>query len=496
MLIRRVRFAGSPEVHDVRIEGGVIVAIDPAEVAGVSAGSTGAGDDIALVEGDGGVLVPGLHDGHVHLTQWAIARRRVDLSATTSAADVVAVMTAAQAARPAEERAELLSGFGFRDALWSEIPAAAHWDAALPGVPVAAISQDLHSIWLSPSALDLVGFAGHPTGLLKEDDCFRAVASLPQPSQRTLDGWALEALHAAAARGVTRIRDFEFVDTHHEWTRRAALAPEGLPVRVEAAIFRPLLEDALAAGQRTGDPLPGTDGLVTVGPCKVLIDGSLNSRTALCHDAYPGTTDHGMLTQDVAELTATIRIAAAQGISFAVHAIGDRANTLALDCFQQAGVGGRIEHAQLVEPADRGRFAALGVTAGVQPAHAVEDRDVADVQWAGRTADAFAYRALVDAGAVLELGSDAPVSALDPWRAISAAVTRTDAGRPAWHGEQALTAAQALAASTGGRLRPEVGDVGDVVLVTHDPLAIDPAGLASMQVVLTCVGGRITHRAS
>lgn len=118
------------------------------------------------------------------------------------------------------------------------------------------------------------------------------------------------------------------------------------------------------------------------------------------------------------------------------------------------------------------------------------------MQWAGRTADAFAYRALVDAGAVLELGSDAPVSALDPWRAISAAVTRTDVGRPAWHGEQALTAAQALAASTGGRLRPEVGDVGDVVLVTHDPLAIDPAGLASMQVVLTCVGGRITHRAS
>lgn len=496
MLISRVRFAGSPELHDVLIEDGVVAEITPTGASTAAAQNSAAARGVEeTIDADGAVLLPGLRDGHVHLTQWAIARRRVDVSAATSAAAVVDIMAAAQAARDASERSELLTGFGFRDALWDEVPAAAHWEAALPGVPVAVVSQDLHTIWLSPSALERVGRTGHPTGLLKEDDCFRAVAALPQPSAQLLDAWALEALAAAAARGVTRVLDFEFADTHLDWTRRAALAPDGLPVRVEAAIFRPLLDAALAAGRRTGDPLPGTDGLVTVGPCKVLIDGSLNSRTALCHDPYPGTTDHGLLTQDIEELSTTIRIAAAQGISFAVHAIGDRANTLALDSFQRAGVGGRIEHAQLVDAGDLHRFAALGVSASVQPAHAVEDRDVADLQWAGRTAGAFAYRALLDAGAVLELGSDAPVSALDPWRAIGTAVTRTDPGRVAWHGEQALTPAEAIEASTAGRLRPEVGDVGDVILVAEDPLTLEPAQLETMPVLLTCLGGRITHRA-
>lgn len=491
MLISKIRLAGADGVFDVRIEGGVIAAIEPNEAA---ASRQPGGDSDDDIDGAGAVLLPGLRDGHVHLTQWAVARRRVDVSGAGSAAEVVEVMVAAQHGRPVADRSQLLSGFGFRDGLWNQAPTAGMLDAALPGVPVAVISQDLHSLWLSGAALALAGLSDHPTGLLKEEDCFQTLAALPQPTTEQLDTWALQALTAAAARGVTRILDFEFTDTLQVWTRRASLMPGGLPVRVEAAIFRPLLEDALRAGRRTGDELEGTAGLVTVGPCKVLIDGSLNSRTALCHDPYPGTTDYGVLTQDVEELTASIRIAAAQGISFAVHAIGDRANTLALDCFQHAGAGGRIEHAQLVEPRDRPRFAELGISASVQPTHAVEDRDVADVHWAGRTGDSFAYRSLLDAGTVLELGSDAPVAALDPWRTIASAVNRTDPGREAWHAEQALTPEQALAASTGGRRRPLVGDPADLVLVADDPLTMDTRLLATMDVLMTWVGGRVTHR--
>jgi predicted amidohydrolase YtcJ len=190
-----------------------------------------------------------------------------------------------------------------------------------------------------------------------------------------------------------------------------------------------------------------------------------------------------------------MRTAAQQGLSFAVHAIGDLANTLALDCFQAAGVGGRIEHAQLVSERDLPRFAELGVIAGVQPSHAVEDRDVADLQWNSRTDRAYPYASLLAAGATLEFGSDAPVSRLDPWNAIAAAVTRTSGGRPPWHGEQAIGVADAISASTGGRLTPSVGDRADLVLLAQDPTEVAAEDLAQMNVLATIVDGRISHRA-
>ena len=130
----------------------------------------------------------------------------------------------------------------------------------------------------------------------------------------------------------------------------------------------------------------------------------------------------------------------------------------------------------------------------MQPSHAVEDRDVADTHWADRLDRAFPYRALAAAGATLEMGSDAPVARLDPWHTIRSAVTRTDDDRPAWHPEQSLTLAEALAASTGGLLHPAVGDPADLILVDRDPADLDPAGLDDIQVLATLVAGRITHR--
>ena len=146
-----------------------------------------------------------------------------------------------------------------------------------------------------------------------------------------------------------------------------------------------------------------------------------------------------------------LRRATAAGLDCAVHAIGDRANTLALDAFAATGARGRVEHAQLLGPADLARFAELGLVASVQPEHAVDDRDVADRYWAGRTHRAFAYRSLLDAGAELVLGSDAPVAPLDPWITLAAAVHRSADGRPSWHPEQEIPLDVALAASAGRR---------------------------------------------
>lgn len=487
LLLRGVRAGLGGPPRDVRLAGGLVAAIEP---PGADA------DGAEVVDGRGGTLLPGLRDRHVHLTQWAVALQRFDLSAATSAAGAVAMTVRAARGRTGPG-APVLHGYGFRDGLWRDAPHKDLLEAALPGRAVALVSNDLHCVWLSPAALSLIG-VDHPTGILREAQSFDALARLPEFSDDVVDGFALDATARAARRGVTEILDFEFCDTVATWRRRHAVSGD-LPVRVVAAVWRPLLDAAIDAAWRSGDPVAGTGGLVRVGPCKALMDGSLNTRTALCHDAYPGVADsadaHGLLTVDPDELTRSIRRADRAGISFAVHAIGDRANTLALDCFAAAGCGGRIEHAQLVTDADLRRFARLGVIAGVQPGHAAEDRDVDDRLWAGAAARAFPYAGLLAAGATLELGSDAPVSRLDPWHAIASAVTRTDDARPSWHPEQALTLPQALAASTGGRTAPVVGMAADLVLTGVDPATVAPDGLRDIDVLATLLGGRFTHRA-
>lgn len=268
-------------------------------------------------------------------------------------------------------------------------------------------------------------------------------------------------------------------------------------MRVQAAVYPRHLDAAIERGFSTGDVLPGAGGLVQVGPLKLFTDGSLNTRTALCCDPYPGLEGtkeaYGIEETPYDELVRLMRRAVAHGIEPAVHAIGDRANTLALDAFATVGRPGRIEHAQLLTAADVPRFAELGVTAGVQPAHATDDRDVADRHWAGRTGRAFAYADLLASGARLEFGSDAPVSPLDPWLGIAAAVNRTHDERPAWHPEQRIPVRAALAASARGRSQLRVGDAADLVVVDVDPLEADARTLREMPVHATLLGGRWTH---
>jgi predicted amidohydrolase YtcJ len=428
----------------------------------------------------------------VHAAQWASVRHRLDLSGADSARAAADAVRRHAAGLPG---GEVLIGYGFRDGLWPDAPRKSLLDAVCPGRPVALVSADLHAAWLNSAGLALVGRAGHETGVLREGECFGAVAALPEVPADVLDGWVAEACRAAAARGVTGVIDFHFADNIADWSRRAAAGP--LAVRVDAAVYPAHLDKAVRQGLRTGDVLPGTGGLVRVGPLKLFTDGSLNTRTALCRDPYPGLEGtaeaYGIQETPYEELVRLMRRAWAHGIEPAVHAIGDRANSLALDAFAETGCRGRIEHAQLLTPEDVPRFAALGVTAGVQPAHTVDDRDVADRHWSGRTGRAFAYADLLASGARLEFGSDAPVAPLDPWLGIAAAVGRTADERPPWHPEQRLPVRAALAASARGRLSVEAGHPADLVILDADPMNADLATLRRMPVHATLLAGRFTH---
>jgi predicted amidohydrolase YtcJ len=234
-----------------------------------------------------------------------------------------------------------------------------------------------------------------------------------------------------------------------------------------------------------------------VGPLKVLVDGSLNTRTAYCLDPYPepdahGTPAHGLECVPVPELRRLLGTARDNGIGAAVHAIGDRANRDVLDVFEELGTGGSIEHAQFVAADDFARFGRLGIVAGIQPEHAMDDRDAADRHWAGRTDRAFAYRSLLDGGARLRLGSDAPVAAFDPWVTLAAAVTRARDGRPPWHPEQRIPVDVALAGSVGSAVA--VGQPADLVIVERDPLVASGEELREMPVAGTLLAGRWTWR--
>lgn len=468
-------------VVNIVVQGGIITSVTPLGASPVAV------DSADMIDVDGRWVLPGLWDHHVHFSQQALAMRRIDVSAATSAAEAAHIMSA-QATRIRLQSGQPLMGHGFRDALWPDTPTAEMLDAALPGVPAVLISGDLHCVWLNTAALALFGHAGHPTGVLREDPCFEVVARLQNIPDAVLDEWVADAASDASTRGVVGAVDMEMGPNIEAWQRRVGSGFSA--IRIHAGIYTSHLDQAISAGLRTGKPLSGS-ALVSVGPFKILTDGSLNTRTAYCVEEYHDTHEHGLLTVSTEDLVPLMAKASAAGIEPAVHAIGDEANRLALDAFERVGCRGRIEHAQLLRLEDIPRFAALGVAASVQPEHAMDDRDIAELFWAGRTGRAFVLRSLLDSGAELLLGSDAPVSPLDPWVTISAAVSRSRDGREPWHPEQSITVAAALAAST--RSTVAVGQPADLIAVDCDPFTASGDDLRTMPVALTLVAGVVTH---
>lgn len=492
-LIRGARLRPGAAPVDIRLREG--------RIAEIGEHLTTAGAEVH--DAGGALALPGLWDAHVHFGQWAAMSRRVDVADTASPEEVTARVARHLAAeRPAP--GTVVQGFGWRVAGWDRLPSTAELDAVAGDRPVILISGDCHAGWLSSAAYRALGLPVHE-GHLDEDEWFpiyQRLADLPEDPavvRASLDS----AMRAAAAKGVVGIADMEFEAGRLEWPQRTA---DGLVLlRVRPATYPEGLEETIAAGVRTGDVLDGT-GLVTMGPLKVITDGSLNTRTAWCCEPFVTDDDlgdpHGKSTVGPEELTELLRRAHAHGLDGAVHAIGDQALLDALDAYAASGARGTIEHAQLVRMEALQRFADLGLVASVQPAHLLDDRDSTEALWPDRLERCFALRSMTQAGIPLRLGSDAPVSPLDPWLAMSAAVHRSADEREPWAPEQALTPREALDASTDGVTEIAVGGPADIVLVDEDPCPAGLSGTAEQaarlrqtRVLATFVGGRMTHSA-
>jgi predicted amidohydrolase YtcJ len=455
-----------------------------------------------VVDLRGRVVVPGLNDAHVHFPTWALAQQELSLEGCTSLAEAL------DRVRSVERREDRpILAFGWRSSEWSEQPTCARLDEVTGSTPAALLAKDYHSLWLNSAALALADGdleieggvverdeAGEPTGILREQAAWRFRERYLTVSDETYVDAMRRGLKLAASRGVTAVHDKDgWLRALRLWQQLEAMG--ALTLRVWQSVPADQVGALRALGIRSGLG----SGLLRIGYLKVFMDGTLGSQTAWMLDGS------GVRITSGDELAAIVRSGAEAGFSVAVHAIGDRANREALDGFEVThelwrplGLRPRIEHAQLLAPGDVDRFAALGVAASVQFSHAPSDRDLADRFWAGKTDGAYAYRSLVESGAVVANGSDAPIEELDPLAGVRAGVRRTIDARDAWHPEQALTVQQAFEATTlapawlageerrRGKLLP--GYAADLVVLDRDPWEDLDA-----QVVATMVAGRWVH---
>ncbi len=460
--------------------------------------------DARRIDLDGACVLPGLNDSHVHFPTWSLAQRQVRLEDARSRAEALDRVALGLAGVPPEG---WLRGYGWREGDWAEAPDRAALDSVAGGTPVALWSKDYHSLWLNGAALsratetlDTPGGVverdgdGEPTGVLRETAAWSFRDRYLLPTQDEMVEACRQGLALAATRGVTAVHDKDGWMGAFEAFQRLRENGE-LTLRVWQSLPADRLPQLRELGLRSGF---GNEWL-RLGYLKVFMDGTLGSATARLLDGS------GVEITSSERLAEIVREAAAAGWPVGVHAIGDAANRAALDAFEATagawrplGLRQRIEHAQLLDGADLGRFGALGVTASVQFVHAPSDRDLADRLWEGRPG-AYAYRSLLDAGARLANGSDAPIEELDPLQGLVAGVLRTLDQRPPWRAEQALSVDEALRSiclepvwlahdeNRRGTLVP--GKLADLVVLDRDPYACSREELGGISVLATMVGG-------
>jgi predicted amidohydrolase YtcJ len=486
------------------------------------------------------VAIPGLTDAHLHLAQAARALTQVDLTtAATLEAGLVAVASAHESAADPEA---WLDGHGWDPDRWGRWPTADDLDRVAPGRRIMLWAHDHHSLWASRAALARAGITaetpdppggvirrasdGSPEGVLYESATRLVTIHLPPPEPADLEAAIVAVGTEMLSLGLVACHDPGGLapdpDLAFSYPAYARLAEtRRLPVRVHASVRDDGLDGAIARGLRSGAPLGADpDGRAYVGWQKCFADGSMGSRTAaLLADIEPEPDQplpperrRGVWVTPAAELADSATRAAAAGIATQIHAIGDAAVRAAIDALiptaNDVPLMPRLEHVQLVDPADVARFASNGIAASVQPVHVGSDAIMARRLWGDRAeSNGYAWASLARTGAVLAFGTDAPIEPIDPWPGIALAVRREDprwpAGTPAFGPDEALPIDRAIRAACldpalaarepdRGRLVP--GHRADIVVleasVLDDP--VEPGGaLATARPTMVLMDGEV-----
>jgi predicted amidohydrolase YtcJ len=481
-----------------------------------------------LVELGGALVLPGFIDSHTHFLAGGFALKSIQLREAKSREDFVA--------RIAAKARELGPGRWIVNGDWDhqrfspvELPHKDWIDAVTPENPVCVNRLDGHMVLANSVALKLAGVTkatpvppggeivkdpatGEPTGILKDTAMDLVYARIPEPSFAEKLEAAEASLRHAAENGVTSVHEMADASSFEVFEELAHLGR--LTTRVH--VYIPITEVDTLARLKLKSPF-GSPYLKLAG-LKAFMDGSLGSATAYFFEPYtdePKTSGllHGqMFPEGVMEKR--ILEADRAGLQLAIHAIGDRANSLLLDLYEKAVAANgprdrrwRVEHAQHMRPGDIARFGKLGLVAAVQPYHAIDDG-----RWAERkigperAKTTYAFESLRRAGAVLAFGSDWTVAPLSPLLGIYAAVTRRtlDGKNPGgWVPEEKVSVEEAVRAFTANgawvefaeaaKGTIEAGKAADLVVLDRDIFTIPPEEIDRAAVRMTILDGRIIY---
>ena len=472
------------------------------------------------VDGKGRMLLPGLIDAHLHLLQLGFAALTLDLSETKSLAETQTRIHDYAAAHP--DRPWII-GRGWNQEVWGlgRFPTAAELDAAVADRPVWLERVDGHAGWGNSAALKAAGVTaatkdpaggqivrgpgGAPAGVLVDNATGLVGRIVPAPRAEDRDLALATAQDLLFNRGITAAADMGTDIEDWQALRRAGdLNRLYLRVMVYAAGTEAM---ALIGGS---GPTPWLySDRLRMGGVKLYMDGALGSRGAWLKAPYADAPGTGLPRLSDTQLGNLMSRAAIDHFQVAVHAIGDRANSGVLDAVEQLNLTykgdrrWRIEHAQILDPADIARFAKLGVIASMQPVHQTSDRQMAEARLGpARLAGAYAWHSLLASGARMAFGSDAPVELPDPFAGMAAAISREGPdSQPAggWQPQERVTRAEALAGYTSGaayagfaeqkfgRIAP--GLRADFIFVDTDPMQASPAQIRATKVFEVWIGG-------
>lgn len=480
------------------------------------------------VDGKGQVLMPGLIDAHLHVMGLGLAALTLDLSATNSLEEALAKIAAFAKENP--QRPWIL-GRGWNQEKWGlgRFPTAADLDRAVSDRPVWLERVDGHAGWansLAMKAADIrpgipnppggrierVGKSLIPSGVFVDAASELVQKAVPPPRPADRDSALMAAQKILHGFGITAAADMG--STIEDWQAFRRAGDEGrLTLRIMAYAAGP---EAMTLIGGTG-PTPWLyDDKLRLNGVKLYLDGALGSRGAWLKRPYsddPGNT--GLPLMKPAEFRNTLVRASLGNFQIAVHAIGDAADAEALNAIGEVAESfkgdrrWRIEHAQIVDPADLAKFGQHGIIASMQPVHQTSDRLMAEARLGqARLTGAYAWKSIGTTGSVLAFGSDAPVESPDPFAGLAVAFTRTDAaGQPfgGWRPEERVSREDALAGFTSraafagfaegrfGRLVP--GERADFIIIDRDPLLASATDLRAAKVLQTWVGGRRVHAA-
>lgn len=512
-----------PIARAVAIRDGRILAVGTeGRVQAAAAGGRSEGINL-----QGRAVVPGLTDAHVHILMQGQASQEVQLGGAPSLDEALQRIVSRLRSLPADA---WLHGGGWDHQLWGgRWPGRIELDAVCANRPAALARKDGHSLWVNSRALELAGITdetpnppggqiqrtrdGEATGILIETamDLVRAVMPPPTDDER-LEALRI-ALREALSYGITSLHIPPGTDPSNGPITLRDLQTlrerDALNTRCLVHLAGAHLDYAIELGLHSGLG----DHWLRIGGLKLFADGSLGSESAEMLTHYEGRRHFGIAVIEQHELEAIVARANAGGISVVIHAIGDAANRKVLDAIEKARptagkliLPNRIEHCQVLHPKDIPRFAKLGVIASMQPIHCTSDMEMADSLWGPRCAHAYAWREILDSGATLAFGSDAPVESMNPWLGLHAAVTRQrPEGLPqgGWYPEQCLSVTEALSAychgpalcsgeqAEKGRIAP--GMLADLAVLTGDPFRSAPGNLHAITAAMTIVDGRVVY---